>query len=188
KVAIDEQEAWLGGEREQAPPPSRPRVLLRDDDAEILTRARHIARSCLGHDAPVPVLDAFISRHQREHVPGKALEEGRTPPPAPEPRELDFGWADSAPAEALLGPWRPPADLAHALEQLLAVQMARRGRLSELARGFARVHAETHWTVAGYDSAWAYAEQALGWSRRTAQRHLELGRALQRFPQLDHAV
>ena len=188
KVRVDEQDAWLAGEVLDEPPPSRPRLTFRDRDKDTITRARALARVCLKREGPLTALDAYILEKWREHDPGKAIEEGRTPPPAPEPRELDFGWAESAPGEALVGPWRPPADLDDALAQLEAVQAARRERLSLLARGFAVAHHCAYWIDSGHPTPWAYAEEELGWSRRTAQRHRKLGWALIWHPRLVEAL
>jgi len=192
RVRVHEQVAWLGEAVLGLPARGPSRVVLGDDDADVVRVARELARILMGRRASRERIDAFILGHWRARIPGAALEEGRRAPPAPEPCALDFGWAidqgRAAPAEALLGPWCPPADLAEAVEQLDAVQAVRRGRVAVLARAFALVCAEDDWRGAGFDSPWAFARTVLGWSRSSAGRHLELGVALGRFPQLDAAV
>lgn len=188
RITAEDQSAWLRGLLVTRSPPAPPRRTFRGSDADAITRARELARACTGRASPPRALDAYILRHWRDRQPGKALEEGRTLPRAPDPRTLDFQWARACPGEALLGPWKTPTDLAEAIAQLDALQGTRRARMSLLARGFARVCADALWSGAGFASLWAFAETELGWSRRTAQRYRKLGEALERFPRLEAAV
>jgi len=194
RIREEDQEAWLGGAELDATPPRRPRRTFTGDDVAAITEARTSARVCMGRASPIVEVDAYILQKWRERVPGEALVEGRTPPPAPQARILDFRWvtrADertAAPAEALVGPWDAPATLDEALDQFEAVQAARRGVVALLARAFALALQEAWWCQAGFASPWAFAESVLGWSRRTAQRYRKLGRALHRYPELDEAL
>src|SRR5690606_23397463 len=123
KVSVDEQSAWLAGpELEEARRPAQRRGVAAGDE-EAVEHGREIVRTCLGGSPSLCRVDARILREWHEGVAGKALEEGRTPPPPPALPELDFAWAGAdppggAPAEALLGPWEAPASLDEAVAQL----------------------------------------------------------------------
>src|SRR5690606_5169692 len=72
RVQVHQQAEWLAGGAAEAPSPVGPRSSFHADDAEIVAEARELAQVCLGGEAPITRVDAYILRHWRERVPGKA--------------------------------------------------------------------------------------------------------------------
>jgi len=189
RVAPEDQATWL---LDPVVEVAEPRPLRRYEgaDAEVIARARRVARLCLGRAASERQVDDYIVQCWRDRVPAEAiLAAARERPAKPEFEALSWDWcAGSSPAEALLGPWVEPGTLAEAVDRIEQIEAVRRGRAAVLARVWAVGHYHALWLDAGFDSPWDFAREVLGWSQRTAQRNRRLGWALEWYPELDRAV
>ncbi len=189
RVAVADQAAWLLDPTFEERPPT-PLERFDGDDAEVIGRARRLARLCLGRSASLRELDAYVLKCFAERIPeAEILAAARERPARPTFEEVDWGWCtDGAPAEALLGAWAEPASVADAVAQIEAIEAVRRGRAAVLARTWAVADHHALWSLAGFDSGWDFAKEVLGWSRRTTQRNRRIGWALEWYPALDDAV
>jgi len=189
RVQPDEQAAWLFD-----PTTPRPEQAMLDrfegDDAAVIHRARRLARLCLGRTASLREVDEFVIRCWSDRIPGEAvLAAAREHPERPQWEALSWAWcAEGSPAESLLGPWVEPTSLAEAARHIDTIEAIRRGRGALLARAWATADYYGLCHVAGFESQWKFADEVLGWSRRTAQRQKRIGWALEWYPELDQAV
>jgi hypothetical protein len=181
RVAVADQAAWLlDAAIEEAP---RARRCLEDHqgaDADMIRRARRLARICLGRAATPLEVDAYLVACWRDRIPAEQiLAVARETPGVPaEPEPLSWAWCAGESA---------PASIEAALAEVERLQDILRGRTAVMARAWMLVVHGALWRD-GYESAEECAGDVLGLSLRQAQRLAHLGSTLEWYPEVDAAI
>jgi len=173
--------------RPKAPPSGSTRVVhLERADLGHIHQARELARLLSGKPLSDPAADNFVLDCWRRGVNGKALiAHAKLDPPARTPPSW-CGLPD--PATPILGPWRPPRDLPHALRLLERAQVARGSRVVLLGQAFDQIaHRSLHHEL-GFTTLTALACDGLDVPVRQRERHRRLALDLRCLPALAGAI
>ena len=194
---LDTQEAWIAAcqpgavPRRRRPSGSSSTIQPNQADGWVIWRARQKVRLIEG----LPLADReadqrLLAWWRADRAPAEIVAAALAPAPALAVAPGDHGpeWAFADPADALLGPWRAPANLADAMRLVQEVQVARRGRAVELGRLYERVVREGLHRRWGFRDVESFCEATMGRTARSFQRHRQLGRALRRRPALAEAA
>jgi hypothetical protein len=180
RVAVADQARWLLDATLETEPEPPILEAHEGEHAEVIRRARRLARICLGRAASPAQVDAFLLACWRDRIPAEQiLAAAREAPPVPEPLPpLSSAWC------AGMG---EPGSIADALAEVERLQDILRGRTAVMARAWMQVVDDALW-IHGYESAEECADDVLGLSLRQAQRLARLGATLAQYPEVDAAI
>ncbi len=198
----DQQEWWLEGTRRgdagMCPLP-RPRgrqpagtvrtLDLEGEQLRAIHDARQLARLLVGQPLSDPDADHFVRDCWGRRADARELltKARRSPPPPPQRSPPE--WCDLPdPATRILGPWRQPHDLPHALRLLEHAQVARDSRVVLLGQAFGRVARRALYWEVGFHSLRDLAQHGLDLSVRTLERYRDLASDLELLPALKAAM
>ncbi len=202
-VDPDQQGWWLEGgrrgDRGMLPTPRRrgpgvgPKVVrtvdLEGAELRAIHGARQLARLLAGQPLSEPVADRLVLDCWWRRADGKDLLRRARRSPPPPPQRSPPSWCDVPdPATRILGEWREPRDLAHALRLLEHAQVARGSRELLLGQAFDCVASRALYWEMGFHSLRALAEDGLDCSVRALERHRLLALDLRLLAPLAAAI
>ncbi len=203
RVDPEEQAWWLEhAQRDDkallsdSPPRSQdrsPRAMRTEDlegsDLKAIHGARQLARLVSGHPLSNADADHYVLECWMKRVDGKGLvARARRSPPPPPKRTPPLWCGIPDPATPILGPWRDPRDLPHALRLLEQVQVARGSRVLLLGQTYERVARKKLYWEMGFHSLLEMATHGLDCCIRTLERHAKTAFDIALLPPLARAL
>ncbi len=199
-----EQQAWWlehaqRGDKGLLPSPrcrsrgTNPRTVRTEDleraDLDAIHGARQLARLVSGHPLSNADADHYVLECWMKRVDGKGLvARARRSPPPPPKRTPPLWCGIPDPATPILGPWRDPRDLPHALRLLEQVQVARGSRVLLLGQAYERVARKKLYWEMSFSSLAEMASHGLGCCIRTLERYARTALDIALLPPLARAL
>jgi len=192
QCALEGDVAGLPRPQRRVPRPRSGTVRWVDLDREELGdvhAARQLARLVAGQPLSDPDADGFVLDSWRRQVNGADLIARAKLDPPPPPDRTPPSWCSLPdPATAILGPWRPPRDLPHAVRLLERAQVARGSRVVLLGQAYEELASRALHHELEFTTLAAFARDGLGVPVRQLERHRRLAVDLRCLPALAQAM
>ncbi len=171
-------------------PPAAGTERLTGDEMRKVLKARELAATLIGWDAPLRVIDDFILDCHAKNLTGEQiLGRAREVPPRPPRLGKEVPEWRNDPSVSVLGPWVEPTGIHDAIAKLRAVRLLLEVRRVTLGKAYCRIRDECMWTsIPGCKSLAECCLVHLGIAQRTFQRYAKEGRCHFACPRAESGI